>query len=118
MIYIMPKKSTTLYPLLTKALADLGQRLKDARLRRRFSAELVSARANIARQTLSKIEAGDPSVTIGNYIQVMTVLGLERDIDKVAMDDVLGHKLQDAELPQRQRAPRSVKTPTQRVPPE
>lgn len=102
----MPKASTTLYPSSVRTLQSLGQRLKDARLRRHFSAESVAARAGITRQTLSKIEAGAPSVTIGNYFQVMVVLGLDKDVNVLARDDVLGRRLQDAELPQRQRAPR------------
>lgn len=101
----MPKPSATLYPNSIRVLADLGQRLKYARLRRHFSAETVAARAGMTRQTLSKIEAGNPSVTMGNYFQVLVVLGLDKDIGAVALDDVLGRRLQDAELPQRKRAP-------------
>ena len=54
-----------LYPNSVKALQALGSRIKDARLRRHFSAETVAARAGITRQTLSKIEAGNGSVTMG-----------------------------------------------------
>ena len=102
----MPSPSTVLYPSSVRALQALGGRLKDARLRRHFSAETVAARAGITRQTLSKIEAGNGSVTMGNYFQVLAVLGLEKDIHLVALDDIVGRRLQDAELPQRQRAPR------------
>lgn len=42
----------------------------------------------------------------GNYFQVLAVLGLDKDMHVVARDDVVGRRLQDAELPQRQRAPR------------
>ncbi len=108
----MPKPSTTLYPNSIRALANLGQRLKLARLRRHFSAETVAARAGMTRQTLSKIEAGNPSVTMGNYFQVLAVLGLDKDISSVALDDVLGRRLQDAELPQRKRAPATSSTRT------
>ena len=101
----MPKPSATLYPSSLRALNALGQRLKDARLRRHFSAETVAARAGMTRNTLTKIESGNPSVTMGNYFQVLTVLGLDNDIATVANDDVLGRRLQDAELPQRKRAP-------------
>ena len=104
----MTKRTATLYPSSVRALQALGQRMKDARLRRHFSAETVAARAGISRQTLAKIEAGGDSVAMGNYFQVLVVLGLEKDINVVARDDVLGRRLQDAELPQRQRAPRSV----------
>ena len=102
----MPKPSTNLYPSSARSLLALGQRIKDARLRRRFSAETVAARAGINRQTLTKIEQGVSSVTMGNYFQVLVVLGLDKDMNSVAGDDVLGRRLQDAELPQRSRAPR------------
>lgn len=104
----MTKRTAILYPSSARALQALGQRLKDARLRRHFSAETVAARAGISRQTLAKIEAGADSVAMGNYFQVLVVLGLEKDMNVVASDDVLGRRLQDAELPQRQRAPRTV----------
>jgi transcriptional regulator with XRE-family HTH domain len=102
----MPKPATTLYPSSVRTLLRLGQRIKDARLRRHFSAETVAARAGITRQTLAKIESGASSVTMGNYFQILVVLGLDKDMNSVARDDVLGRRLQDAELPQRQRAPR------------
>jgi transcriptional regulator with XRE-family HTH domain len=109
MLDIMPAPSTILYPNARRGLAALGQRLKDARLRRRFSSETVSARAGISRATLSKIESGDPSVTMGNYLQVLVVLGLDRDIEGIASDDEVGRRLQDAGLPHRERAPRARK---------
>jgi len=84
----------------------LGQRLKDARLRRRFSMEPVCSRADISRPTLYKIERGDPSVSFGTYVQVLRVLGLVDDLSLIAKKDVLGRRLQEETLPQRKRAPR------------
>lgn len=108
MVFIMPSRSTVIYPPHKKLLAALGERIRLARLRRRFAAETVAVRANISRPTLTKIEAGDPSVTMGNYLQVLVVLGLEKDLESVALDDVVGRRLQDAGLPQRQRAPKKT----------
>jgi len=102
----MAKKPIYLYPESQKIALALGQRLKDARLRRRFSMETVCVRADISRPTLSKIEQGDPSVAFGNYVQVLRVLGLLDDLSLIAKEDVLGRRLQDESLPQRQRAPR------------
>lgn len=102
----MNKRTVTIYPSSAKELEALGQRLKDARLRRRFSMETVCARADISRPTLSKVENGDPSVSIGSYIQVLRVLGLVEDLSLIAKEDVLGRRLQDESLPQRKRAPR------------
>jgi transcriptional regulator with XRE-family HTH domain len=99
-------KRVTLYPASAKEMEALGQRLKDARLRRRFSMETVCARAGISRPTLYKVENGDPSVAFGIYIQVLRVLGLVEDVALIAKEDALGRRLQDESLPQRKRAPR------------
>ncbi len=99
-------KRVTIYPASAKEMAALGQRLKDARLRRRFSMETVCARADISRPTLYKVENGDPSVAFGIYIQVLRVLGLVEDVSLIAKEDALGRRLQDESLPQRKRAPR------------
>lgn len=102
----MNKRTVTIYPSSAKELETLGQRLKVARLRRRFSMETVCARADISRPTLYKVENGDPSVAIGSYLQVLRVLGMVDDLSLIAKEDVLGRRLQDESLPQRKRAPR------------
>lgn len=102
----MAKKILTLYPASSKELMALGGRLKDARLRRRFSMETVCVRADLSRPTLYKIEHGDPSVAMGLYVQVLRVLGLVDDLSSIAGEDVLGRRLQDESLPHRKRAPR------------
>ncbi len=93
-------------PRVDRILGELGEHLKLARLRRRLSAEMVSERAGIARSTLWAIEKGSPGVAIGFYTQVLFVLGLEKDLQKVAVDDVLGRKIQDAQLLVGKRAPK------------
>lgn len=102
----MPKKPFHMYPGPLKAVRSLGLRLKDARLRRRFSMETVCTRADLSRPTLYKIEKGDPSVAFGHYVQVLRVLGLLDDLGLIAKDDIVGRRLQDESLPQRKRAPR------------
>lgn len=93
-------------PRLSRILEGYGHRLKMARLRRRYAAETVAQRAGITRSTLYRIERGDPGVALGNYARVMQALRLEEDLDRLAADDLLGRKLQDAELGNRARAPR------------
>lgn len=102
----MAKKALHIYPASTKEMAELGQRLKDARLRRNLSMEALCLRANISRPTLYKVENGDPSVAFGIYVQVMTVLRLAEDLSLLAKEDRLGRQLQDDSLPRRKRAPR------------
>jgi transcriptional regulator with XRE-family HTH domain len=95
-----------LSPKTNKILEGLGENIKLARLRRKLSSEQVSERANISRPTLSAIEKGSPSVSIGSYVQVLFVLGLAEDFLKVAIDDELGRRLQDAKLITKERAPK------------
>ena len=49
----MPRTIPTLFPPSTRQLASLGERLRMARLRRRYSAESVAKRAGVARATLT-----------------------------------------------------------------
>lgn len=105
-LYIMGKTIPSLLPKLRRLLRRLGENLKLARLRRKYSAEIVAQRAGITRVTLSKVEKGDPGVALGIYARVMQVLRLEDDLAKLALDDVLGRKLQDAGLTPKRRAPK------------
>lgn len=100
------KKTSTLLPKHQKLISELGENIKLARLRRKYSMEQVAERANISRPTLHAIEKGTETVGLGLYLQVLAVLGLEKDLLLVAKDDALGRKLQDANLMVKQRAPK------------
>jgi len=58
----------------------------------------MAERVGIARDTFSRVEKGDPAVSLGTYLKVLRVLGLDGDLDLVAKDDALGRKLQDLAL--------------------
>ena len=94
----MKPKKTILLNSQKKILYELGENIKLARLRRRLSAGQVSERVGISRSTLWLIEKGSPKVAMGSYFMVLFVLGLEKDLLKVASDDILGRKLQDIAL--------------------
>jgi transcriptional regulator with XRE-family HTH domain len=102
----MSKKAPPLLPQLQALLRGAGESIRLARLRRRLTAEMVAKRADISRPTLIEIESGQPGVSVGAFIRVLNALGLEKDFSKIAADDELGRKLQDADLPIRRRAPR------------
>jgi hypothetical protein len=97
--FTMPSKAPLAFPSEAKLLVELGERLRLARLRRRLTAVIVAERANISRPTLAKAERGDPSVTLGTYLRILAIYGLESDLSIVAGDDVLGRRLQDLALP-------------------
>lgn len=94
----MPSTAPLLFSSEEKRLLAFGKRLRLARLRRKLSAEIVAKRSDISRQTLVKVERGDPSVTFGTYLRVLAIYGLEADFDSVAADDKLGRTLQDLAL--------------------
>jgi transcriptional regulator with XRE-family HTH domain len=102
----MKKRITILLPRAQKTITVLGENIKLARLRRKYSTQQVAERANISRPTLLSIEKGCSTVSIGAYTKVLFVLGLSEDIIQVAKDDLLGRKLQDAKLLIKKRAPK------------
>ncbi len=103
----MSKKKIVLLPKTHRILEQVGENIKLARLRRRLSAELVAERADISRPTLTAVEQGSPTVSMGSYLQVLQALGLEKDFLQIAKDDELGRKLQDIGLLTKKRAPKS-----------
>lgn len=102
----MANKSPVLLPKMKKIMAVLGENIKLARLRRKLSAQQVAERAGISRSTLNYIEKGYEGVSIGYYLNVLNVLGLEKDFLTIASDDELGRKIQDANLSTKDRAPK------------
>jgi transcriptional regulator with XRE-family HTH domain len=102
----MANKKPVLLPKLKRTLNVLGENIKLARLRRKLSSVQVAERAGISRSTLIAIEKGREGVSIGFYLNVLHVLGLENDILQVANDDELGRKLQDVEISVKKRAPK------------
>lgn len=99
----MKSKMAVLMPKERKMLTDLGENLKLARRRRRLTSEQVADRANIGRSTLWHVEKGSDHISIGIYLQVFSVLGLTDDFKKLASNDPLGRKLQDAQLTTKKR---------------
>lgn len=91
-------KSPTLFPKYQNVLSQLGENIRLAAKRRKFTQTLLSQRTGLSRMTIRKITNGDPTVAIGYYIMVLGILGLEQDVNYVGQDDELGRKLQDIAL--------------------
>ena len=94
----MAKTIAPLLPLTAELLQQFGERLRLARLRRRLTARQVAERAGMAPMTLRNLERGGVGVTMGAYLAVMQVLGIEKDLALLGAADPLGRELQDARL--------------------
>ena len=95
----MSARTNTLPPRLRKLSSALGQRLVVARTARRITQAQMAERAGVSRATLSKLEAGDVSISLGTLIQVLAILGLEADMEFLAGNDKVGQQLANAALP-------------------
>lgn len=95
----MAKNKKHLLPQTQEYLDILGNNIRLARKRRKLSTTLVAERAGISRQTLSSIENGSASVSIGAYATTLHALdGLDENLKQVAKEDKLGRRLQDMRL--------------------
>lgn len=92
------------------ALRKLGKNIRDARLRRRITMELMAERAGFSRITLTKIEKGEPSVSMGAYASALFVLGMTEHLGQLAdaSHDMVGRELEEERLPKRVRLPKST----------
>ena len=92
-----------------KVLHKVGNDISDARKRRRITIALMAERAGISRATLSKIEKGDPTTSMGGYAAVLFVLGMLNRLNELvdSMHDLLGRQLEDEKLPKRIRIPKN-----------
>ena len=86
---------------LKQYLELMGEQIMLARKRRHLSMQDIADRATVTRLTVSKVEHGDPTVSMGIYARILFALNLEKDITLIAADDPLGRQLQDAELRRR-----------------
>ncbi len=109
----MPKTPAALPIPVKRALRKIGADIRDARRRRRLPMTVVADRAMITRQTLMKVERGNPSVGLGIYATVLFTLGLLDPLLAVADPgkDSVGLALEEERLPQRVHAPRGNAAP-------
>jgi transcriptional regulator with XRE-family HTH domain len=92
-----------------RTLQKLGEDISAARRRRRIPMELMAERAFVSRNTVTRVERGDPSVSMGIYATVLFVLGMAERIGSLAdpSTDRIGLTLEEERLPRRVRLPRS-----------
>ena len=73
-------KSKWTVPTLKKQFQQVGEQIKYARLRRNLSIEIVAGRAQCSRNTVAKVERGDPTVSFGVVGRVLFALQLSSDL--------------------------------------
>ena len=86
------------------AIKKMGIRIKKARLRRNIRADVLADQAGISKGTLSSIEKGLATVSIGAYAAVLCVLEMENDLELVAVDEEGKQNYWGAHLHHRKRA--------------
>lgn len=89
-----PPRRAVVFPRQQRILDQLGENIELALKRRHISQELLHQRTGISKPTLRRIIRGDSTVSIGHYMIVLSVLGLENDLGMVASDRVLIGKLE------------------------
>jgi len=91
-------------------LTVLGDRVRTARLRRRWSTEELATRAGVERRTISRLEKGDSGVGLGLFLTVIWILGLWDTISGVASPDLdeVGQFLERKRQPKRARQTRPM----------
>lgn len=67
-------------------LLQLGDRLKRLRKAQGIGTTEMAARIGITRNTLRAVESGDPSPSIGTYLRMMSVLGINGELALLAGD--------------------------------
>ena len=109
----MPSKmSNFVVPIpAAERVAQLGQRIRIARIRRGWSAADLASKAGINRNTLAALEFGKPGTAIGVCFTVLWALGLEQALDALADPDtdLHGKALEASRRPTRAAKPRKVR---------
>ena len=102
----MSRKTVILESNTEEKLKKIGQRIKKARLRRNISAETISKKAGIGESTFYAIERGKSTVSIGAYVAVLAALGLDSDLEAIALDESGKKLFWEQNLVSRKRAKR------------
>ena len=104
----MTRKNIVLSPKTIKILERMGARIKRARLRRNICAEILAERAGISTDTLSAIEKGVSTVSIGAYAAVLAILEMDNDLETIALDEEGKRQFKEHNLKKRERATRKM----------
>ena len=71
----------------SERVAQLGQRIRVARIRRGWSVADLAGKAGVNRNTLTALELGKPGTAVGMCFTVLWALGLDKSLEAVADPD-------------------------------
>ncbi|CAN5879026.1 helix-turn-helix domain-containing protein [soil metagenome] len=83
-------------PMARDAVALLGQTVATERRRQRRTTTDLAERAGISRDTLYRVERGDPTVAIGTMMELLVLLGVSlfgKDAAGLALEVAAGRRL-------------------------
>ena len=100
----MARKTIKLTPETELVIEKMGIRIQKARLRRNILADMLAEQARISKGTLSAIEKGESTVSIGAYVAVLNALGMLQDLELVAVDKEGRQHYRELHLQERKRA--------------
>lgn len=88
-----------------KILVNLGKNLKMSRKRRNLTMSALASSMFVTRQTVSRMESGDPTMSILVYLTAIFCLQREKELDDFLSpkNDVLGCMLDEIRQIQRKR---------------
>jgi len=95
-------------PEVADAITVMGQHIKIARTRRNLTMQEMASRMFITRKTLTRLEKGDPGVSLAVFASALWVLGLDGNLKAIAEParDTVGIFHERKKLPKRVRAAR------------
>ena len=64
-----------------------GERVRTARVRRRWSKEELGTRIGVERRTIARLEDGSPGIGLGVFLSALWVLGLWETVHDVSAPD-------------------------------
>lgn len=85
-------------PTLEQDLSQLGENLRLARKRRKWSVENVRQKVKCSKGTLQDAEKGRPTVSLGVYLMLLDLYGFELNLSETThpKNDQIGWSLQES----------------------
>ncbi len=105
-------QNSVISPHLIQELKELGAHIARLRKARNLLQIEVAARANISRETASRIENGDAAIAIGQILRYLEVIAPGKSLGRLLeTPDMALHKLVSSEKRQRARklSPKALK---------